>query len=116
MPAPVTSAQVAIAPGLWAAQVLESITTGGLVGINMQLDALMADRYLTCNLLRAPLNAQVEIHIGPDLRIYTASITTTLCSLRRLGAGLFGAIATQATTAAEVLVHLVTCTWRFEWP
>jgi hypothetical protein len=32
----------------------------------------MADRHLACNLLGAPLNTQVEIHIGPDFGIYTA--------------------------------------------
>ena len=67
----------------------------------MQIDALMADSHLACNLLGAPLNAQVEIHIRPDLGIYTTGITATLCSLRRLGAGLFGAIATLTSATAE---------------
>ena len=67
----------------------------------MQIHALMADRHLACNLIGAPLNAKVEVHIGPDLVIDTAGITAALCSLRRLGAGLFGAIATLATATAE---------------
>ena len=58
----VTPAQVAFAPGLLAAQVLVLITTGGLVRIDMQIDALMADRHLACNLLGAPLNAQVPVY------------------------------------------------------
>ena len=60
--------------------------------MHMQIDALMADRHLACNLLGDPLNAQVEIYIRPDFGIYTASITAALCPLRRLGAGLFGAM------------------------
>jgi hypothetical protein len=59
--------------------------------MHMQIDALMADRHLDCKLLGAPLNAQKEIHIGPDFGVYTAGITASLGSLRRLGAGLFGA-------------------------
>ncbi len=99
--APVTPAQVALAPGLLVAQVLVSITASGFVGIHMQIDALMGDLHLGCNLLGAPLNAQVKIHIGPDFGIYTAGMTASLCPLSRLGAGLFGAIATLATTTAE---------------
>ena len=71
----------------------------------MQINALMADSQLACNLLGAPLNAQVEIHIGPDFGIYTAGITAALCSLRRLGAGLFGAIATLATATTEFAAY-----------
>lgn len=48
------------------------------MGIHMQIDALMADLHLACNLLEAPLNAQVEIHIGPDLGIYTEGMTAAL--------------------------------------
>jgi hypothetical protein len=44
----------------------------------MQIDARMADRHLACNLLGAPLNYQIEIDIGPDLKIYTAGITAAL--------------------------------------
>jgi hypothetical protein len=43
----------------------------------------------------------MEIDIGPDFGIYTAGIKASLCSLRRLGAGLFGVIATLATASAE---------------
>ena len=67
----------------------------------MQIDALMADRHLACNLLGAPFNAKVEIHIGPNLGVYAAGIAAVLGSLRRLGAGLFGAIATLPTTTLE---------------
>ena len=48
----------------------------------MQIHALMADRHLACNLLGAPLNAKVEVHIGPDLVIDTAGITAALLLLR----------------------------------
>ena len=98
----VTPAQVAFAPGLLAAQVLVQITVNGFVGIHMQIDALMADSHLACNLPGAPLNAQVEIHIGPDFGIYTAAITASLCPLSRLSSGFFAAIATLATTLAEL--------------
>ena len=67
----------------------------------MQIDTLMADCHLARNLLGAPLNAQVEIHIGPDFEIYTAGITASLGPLRRLGAGLFGAIATLTAATTE---------------
>jgi hypothetical protein len=67
----------------------------------MQVDALVADRHLGSNLLGAPWNAQVEIHIGPDFAIYTAGITASLCPLRRLGAGLFGSIPTLISAMAE---------------
>jgi hypothetical protein len=61
--------------------------------------ALPVDHLLV--ILGAPLNAQVEIHIGPDFGIYTAGITAALGSLRRLGASLLGTIATLATTTNE---------------
>jgi hypothetical protein len=48
------------------------------------------------------LNAWVEIHIGPDVGIYTEGITAALCSLRRLCAGLFGAIPKLATATTEL--------------
>ena len=67
----------------------------------MQANALVANGHLGCNLLGAPLNAEVKIHIGPDFGIYTAGITAALCSLRRLGAGLFGAIPTLAKATTE---------------
>jgi hypothetical protein len=67
----------------------------------MQIDALMADSHLACNLLVAQLNAHIEIHIGLDLGIYTAGITVALGSLRSLGAGLFGAIGTVTSAKAE---------------
>lgn len=67
----------------------------------MQIDALMADRHFAYNLLGAPLNAKLEIHIGPDFGIYTAGITASLCPLRRLGAGLFGAIPTLTAATTE---------------
>ena len=41
----------------------------------MQVNALVADRYIACNLLGASLNAQIVIYIGTNLRIYTAGIT-----------------------------------------
>lgn len=61
----------------------------------------MADSHLARNMLGDPLNARVKIHIGPDLGIYIVSITAALCSLERLGTGLFGAISTLATHRAE---------------
>ena len=42
----ITPAQVAIAPGLLDDLVRVEITTGGFVGIHMQIDVLMADRNL----------------------------------------------------------------------
>ena len=66
----------------------------------MQIDALMADRHLACKLLGAPLNAQLDINLGPDLWINTASITAALGRLGRLGVGLFGAIPTLTTATA----------------
>jgi hypothetical protein len=65
----------------------------------MQVNAVMADRHLACNLLGSPLYPKVEVHIGSDLGIYTEG--ASLCSLRRLGAGLFGTIATLTTTTNE---------------
>ena len=44
MAAPLTSAQVAFAPWLLAAHVLVKATTSGFVRINMQVNALVADR------------------------------------------------------------------------
>ncbi len=67
----------------------------------MQVNALVADRHLACNLLRAPLNAKLEVHIGPDLGIYKAGIPAALGTLRRLRASLLGTIATLATTTTE---------------
>ena len=61
-----------------------------------QIDALMADLHLARNLLKAPLNAKVEIHIGPAPGIYTAGITAALCSRRSIGAGLLGSMSTLA--------------------
>jgi hypothetical protein len=118
----------------------------------MQIDALMADRYLACNLLGSPLKPKEERHNGPDRWVKPAGITAASGSHRRLGAGLFSGIATTPTPtiefaadgaavsaqqsgnladglfgfqkavnlvsffSAEVLVHLATWTWRFEWP
>ena len=118
----------------------------------MQIDALMADRHLGCNLLGAPLKRKEERHIGPDLWAHSVGISAALSSLRRLRASLLGAIATLATPpiefaadgaavsaqqsgdladglvgfqeavnlvsfySAEVLLHLATWTWRFQWP
>ncbi len=100
-PASVTSTQVAFSPGLLAAQVRVQITNGGFVRIHMQVDVLMADSHLACNLLGAPLNAQIEIHIGPYLGIYTAGITAAFGSFKHLGAGLLGKVPTQATPAKK---------------
>ena len=63
----------------------------------MQIDALMDDRHLACNLLWAPLNAQVKIDIGPELGVNTTGITAALGSLSRLRASLLCAIARLAT-------------------
>lgn len=58
------------------------------------------------------MNAKVEIHIGPDFGIYTAGISASLCSLRRLGAGLFGAIPTLATATTEFAADGAACVFR----
>ena len=98
---PVTPTQVALAPRLLATQILVQISTSSLVRIHMQKDALMADRYLALNLLGAPLNAKVEIHIGPNLGICAAGVTAALGSLRLLGSGLLCVIPTLATTTTK---------------
>ena len=95
--APVTPAQMVFAPGLLTAQVCVQITTGGFVRIHMQVNALVADRYLAFNLLVAPSNSKVKVDIGPDLGIYMASITAWLGSLRRPGPSLLGTIADTTT-------------------
>ena len=67
----------------------------------MQIDALVAEHHLDFNLRGAASNAMVKINIGPDFGIYTAGITASLCLLRRLGAGLFSAIAMLTSTTTE---------------
>ncbi len=57
----------------------------------------MANRHLACNLLGAPLDAQIEIDRSPDIGLHTKGIAAVLGSFRRLGARLFGAIPTLAT-------------------
>jgi hypothetical protein len=67
----------------------------------MQVNAIVADRHLACNLLGASLNYKVDVRIGPDLGISMAGITAALASLRRLRASLLGTIATLTTTTTK---------------
>jgi hypothetical protein len=67
----------------------------------MQIDTLVTDPNLVSNLLGAPLNSEEKSHIGPDLGVHTAGIAAVLSALRRLVAGLLGAIPALATTTAE---------------
>ncbi len=62
----------------------------------MQVNALVVDRHLACNLLGAPLNAKVVVHICPDLGIYTAGMASVFGSFKLLGAGLLDTAPTQA--------------------
>jgi len=97
--APVTPAQMAFASGFLASKVLVQIASSGLVRVNMQIDTFMAYRHLACNLLRAQLDAQIEIDLSPDLGLHTNGLASVLGSFRRFGARLFGAIPTLATPA-----------------
>jgi len=98
---PVTATQVAFAPGLLAAQVFVQLTASGLVGINMQVHAFVADLELAGNLLGAPLHAQVKVHLGPYLGVHTSGVAAVLGTLRCFAASLLGAVATPATATLK---------------
>jgi hypothetical protein len=57
LPAPVTPAQVAFAPGLLAAQALMQLATAGFVGVDVLVHRLMADGQLARNLFWTRLNS-----------------------------------------------------------
>jgi hypothetical protein len=72
--APVSSAQMLFASGFLASKVFAQITTSGLVRVDMQINALVADPDLVGHLLGTPFNTKEESHIGPDLRTHAAGI------------------------------------------
>ena len=99
--APVTSTQVAFASGLMAAQVLVQGTASGLIRIDMQVNALVADLKLACDLLGTPLHTKVESNICPYLGIDTSGVAAALSALSRFAAGLLGTIASLAPATAQ---------------
>ena len=97
--APVTSAQMPFSSGFLTSKALVQITTSGPVRLEIYIDAFMTDGHFACNLHKAPLNQKVESYISADLRVHTVGIEAAQGSLRLFGAGLIGAIPTQAKPA-----------------
>lgn len=98
---PVTPTQMLFAPGLLAAQVLVQLSASGLVGIDMQVHAFVTDLKLAGDLLRAPLDPQVKVHLGPYLGIDPSGVAAVLGKLSRLAASLLGPVTALSTATVK---------------
>lgn len=77
------------------------LATSGLVRIDTQVHALVADCNLLGNLLRTPLQSKVEHYIAPDLSTHASGVAAALRSLGCLAARLLSAVPALTTTAVQ---------------
>jgi hypothetical protein len=91
----------------------------GFVGVDAQVDRLMADRKMPSNLLRAPVAADVGLNATPKTGCNGFGIAAMAGALGRFAAGLFGshkALDLVSFFSSEVFVHWATSTWRLKRP
>ena len=99
---PVAATCIALPLFLLTAQVLPKRPALSLVGINTQVNRLMADGQLARNLLRAPLQLQQQLRLVIHPCWHRVGVTAVLRSISRHLTSLLGAVTTRASITAQL--------------
>jgi hypothetical protein len=93
------------APRLLASEVFVQAPALGFVGVDAQIDRLMADRKMPSNVLRAPVAADIGLNALPKTGCNGFGIAAMADSLSRFAAGLFGPVTLGATATLDLTAN-----------
>jgi hypothetical protein len=77
----------------------------GFVGVDAQVDRLMADRKMPSNLLRAPVATDIGLNAIPKNGRNGFGIAAMAGALSRFAAGLFGSVTLGATATLDLTAN-----------
>jgi len=102
LPTSVLSSTQPFTPRLLASEVLVQAAALGFVGVDTQVNRLMADRKESSNLLRAPVAADIGLNALPQACWNFFGIAAMTRSLSRFTASLFGSAPLEPTATFDL--------------
>jgi hypothetical protein len=94
---PVLASPQPFAPGLLASAVFVQTPALGFLGVDAQVNRLMADGKVPCNLLGAPVAADIGLNALPQAGRNRFGIAAVAGALGRFAAGLFSSVSLKST-------------------
>lgn len=104
---PVMSSPQPFTPGLLASEVFVQAPALGFVGVDAQVERLMADGKVLINLLWAPVAADIRLNAMPKTGRNGFGITAVAGVLGRFAAGLFDLVTLGTTATPDITPNSV---------